>query len=78
MSPTSSLNTESNFHQPGQQIFRAYRAGDDFYASLIDTHLDLTDEQSEQLNAKLILLLANQIGDLDVLREALAAARKGI
>lgn len=78
MSHTNALNTASNFHQPGQQVFRAYRAGDDFYEALIDTHLDLTDEQSEQVNARLILLLANQIGDLDVLREALDAARKGV
>lgn len=72
-----SLNTQSNFHQAGQQVFRAYRAGDDFYEALIDSHLGLTDEQSAQLNAKLILLLANHIGDIDVLREALDAARKG-
>lgn len=72
------LNTESNFHQPGQQNFRAYRAGDDFYEALIDTHLDLTDEQSNLVNARLVLLLANHIGDLDVLRQALEAARKGV
>tara|TARA_R110002167_G_scaffold1581_6_gene7616 strand:+ start:5757 stop:5981 length:225 start_codon:yes stop_codon:yes gene_type:complete len=72
------LNTESNFHQPGQQNFRAYRAGDDFYEALIDTHLDLTDEQSNQVNARLVLLLANHIGDLNVLRQALEAARKGV
>ncbi len=78
MSPTSSLNTESNFRRTGQQEFRAYRAGDDFYEALIDAHLGLTDEQSEQLNAKLILLLANHIGDLEVLADALDAARKGV
>ena len=72
-----SLNTESNFHQADQQVFRAYRAGDDFYEALIDSHLGLSDEQSAQLNAKLILLLANHIGDVEVLREALGAARKG-
>ncbi|MFT6916601.1 MAG: hypothetical protein ACJAWL_002942 [Motiliproteus sp.] len=72
------LNTESNFHQPGQQVFRTYRCGDDFYEALIDTHLDLTDEQSNQVNARLVLLLANHIGDMDVLRQALAAARKGV
>ena len=38
----------------------------------------LTEEQSQLLNARLILLLANHVGDLDVLREALAAARAGI
>lgn len=78
MSLNTSLNTHSNFHQVGQQVFRLYRAGDDFYEALIETHLDLTDAQSEMVNARLILLLANHIGDLDVLREALKAARKGI
>lgn len=48
---------------------------DDFYQALIDTHQGLTAEQSHALNARLILLLANHIGSLDVLREALATAR---
>ncbi|HEY2927328.1 DUF2783 domain-containing protein [Piscinibacter sp.] len=50
-------------------------APDDFYEALIDAHRDLSTPQSEQLNAKLVLLLANHIGRLDVLKEALAAAR---
>ncbi|PZQ66671.1 MAG: hypothetical protein DI563_22865 [Variovorax paradoxus] len=48
---------------------------DDFYEALIDTHQGLTDDQSHALNARLVLLLANHIGALPVLREALAAAR---
>jgi len=44
----------------------------------MDTHRDLTDAQSAMVNAKLILLLANHIGDLSVLREALALARAGV
>lgn len=51
-------------------------APDDFYEALIDAHRDLSDEQSHALNARLVLLLANHIGDLGVLREALAAARE--
>ncbi len=51
---------------------------DDFYEALIDTHRDLSEEQSQIVNAKLILLLANHIGDLAVLREAMAAARAGV
>ena len=51
-------------------------AFDDFYEALIDTHRDLTPEQSELVNAKLILLLANHIGDLDVLQEAIALAQR--
>jgi hypothetical protein len=56
----------------------AIAQADDFYEALIDTHRDLTPEQSHMVNAKLILLLANQIGDLDVLREALKRSRDGI
>lgn len=58
------LNSESNIAQP-----------DDFYQALIDAHAGLSDEQSVALNARLVLLLANQIGDLATLREAIAAAR---
>lgn len=51
-------------------------APDDFYEALIDAHRDLSDEQSHALNARLVLLLANHVGDLGVLREALQAARE--
>jgi Protein of unknown function (DUF2783) len=51
---------------------------DDFYEALIESHRGLSVEQSGMLNAKLILLLANQVGDLDVLRAAIAKAREGI
>jgi hypothetical protein len=50
-------------------------AADDFYEALIEAHRDLTPAQSHALNAKLVLLLANHVGSLAVLREALAAAR---
>ncbi len=62
-----SLNTALNLAAP-----------DDFYEALIDAHRGLSDEQSEMLNARLVLLLANHVGDMAVLREALAAAREGI
>lgn len=61
------LNTEPNI-----------AAADDFYEALIDVHRELAPEQSALLNAKLILLLANHVGDLGVLREAMAKAREGI
>jgi Protein of unknown function (DUF2783) len=48
---------------------------DGFYESLLDAHQGLSPAQSEALNARLILLLANQIGDADVLAECIAAAR---
>jgi hypothetical protein len=38
----------------------------------------LSEAQSEMLNARLILLLANHVGDMNVLREALEAARAGL
>ena len=74
MSDTTNLNTDYNFSESGRVFFRHYRPGDDFYQLLIDAHRDLGDEQSLKLNARLILLLANHIGDLEVLREAIAAA----
>ena len=52
-------------------------APDDFYEALIAAHDGLDEVQSHALNARLVLLLANHIGSLDVLREALAAARSG-
>lgn len=60
----SALNKEPNFANP-----------DDFYEALIDMHKDLTEEQSHRANARLILLLANHIGDLHVLRAAMSDAR---
>lgn len=51
---------------------------DDFYAAIIELHRDLDDDQSRLVNAKLILLLANHIGDVSVLQEAIAVARNGV
>ncbi|MBL6601017.1 MAG: DUF2783 domain-containing protein [Alphaproteobacteria bacterium] len=48
---------------------------DDFYEALIETHRGLSDEESRQLNARLILILANQVGDMDILTDALRLAR---
>lgn len=58
------LVTEPNIDSP-----------DDFYAALAELHRGLDDEASAKVNAKLILLLANHIGDARVLREAMALAR---
>ena len=49
---------------------------DTFYEQLLDAHAGLTPAQSELLNARLILLLANQIGDAQVLRECVEAAAR--
>ncbi|MEY3944845.1 MAG: hypothetical protein RL697_858, partial [Pseudomonadota bacterium] len=53
---TTLLNTAPNFNEPGRQFFRDFSPGDEFYEALIDAHNGLSDEQSEALNARLILL----------------------
>jgi len=58
-----SLNLEPNI--PDQ---------DGFYDELLNAHDGLSKEQSDALNAGLILILTNHIGDRDVLREAIKAA----
>jgi hypothetical protein len=50
---------------------------DDFYAELINSQRDLSEEEALRMNARLILLLANHIGDRGVLTEAIACARSG-
>jgi hypothetical protein len=61
------LNTQPNLARP-----------DEFYEALIDMHRDLSDEQSQMANAKLILLLANHIGDMAVLLDAIREARESV
>ncbi|HQR58940.1 MAG TPA: DUF2783 domain-containing protein [Azonexus sp.] len=73
-----SLILTPNFNEPGKRYFRAFSPGDDFYEALIETHRDLSDVQSALLNARLVLLLANHIGDIGVLREAMQIAREGV
>jgi hypothetical protein len=72
------LNTDPNFGVPGKRYRQVYAPGDAFYEMLIAGHHGLSDAQSELLNARLVLLLANHIGDLRVLEEAIAAARAGL
>jgi len=72
------LQLNPNFHQPDHRYHRDFSPGDDFYQLLIDAHRDLSDEQSALLNAKLVLLLANHVGDLDTLREAMQLAREDL
>ena len=47
---------------------------DDFYAELLTTHEGLSKADSDALNARLVLVLANHIGDRVTLSQALAAA----
>ena len=49
---------------------------DGWYAELLAAHDGLGEAESHALNARLVLILANHVGDRDVLREALALARK--
>jgi hypothetical protein len=60
------LNTQPNIADP-----------DGFYAHLLAVHRGLSDAQSHALNARLVLVLANHIGDRKVLDQALALARDG-
>ncbi|CAG0959588.1 hypothetical protein BURK1_00643 [Burkholderiales bacterium] len=63
----AALLTEPNLASP-----------DDFYERVIAAHRGLDDAQSATVNAKLILLLANHIGDAQVLEQAIAAAREDV
>ena len=60
-----SLSTSSNFAKP-----------DDAFRAILEAHRGLNDAQSADLDAALVLILANHIGDLEVLREAIALARR--
>ncbi len=51
---------------------------DDAYALLLAAHEGLSKEASDALNARLILLLANHIGDAEVLQQALTEAKRGL
>ena len=48
---------------------------DGFYEQLLNMHEGLSSEQSEQLNMRLILLLANQVGDASVLKDCIESAK---
>lgn len=63
----TALRTESAFDDPD----RAYRA-------LIEAHRGLSEEESAALNTRLVLILANHVGDADVLAEALALAKRAL
>lgn len=75
---SAKLITSLNFAEPDKEYVHAYTPGDDFYQELTELHNNLTDEQSLAVNAKLILLLANHIGDLEILRQAMTIARQDI
>jgi hypothetical protein len=61
------LSTRSNFARP-----------DDAFRMIVEAHRGLNDAQSADLDAALMLILANHIGDIDVLREAIDLARQSM
>ena len=63
----TTLSTKSRFPDPD----RAYRA-------LIEAHRGLSDEESAALNTRLVLILANHVGSLEVLAEAITLARRSL
>ncbi|MCE2910161.1 MAG: DUF2783 domain-containing protein [Burkholderiaceae bacterium] len=75
---TPHLITTPNFRLAGSAPQPPYAPGDAFVEQLLAAHRGLDDAASQQLNARLVLLLANHIGDLAVLDEALAVARAGL
>jgi len=60
------LKTQSQFAEP-----------DDAYVTLVQARRGLSDEAAADLDTKLVLILASHIGDLDVLKEAIALAKAG-
>ncbi|MFC7047655.1 DUF2783 domain-containing protein [Emcibacter nanhaiensis] len=58
------LNMDANIKDP-----------DAFYQALIQAHEGLSDEESQALNARLIIVLANQVGDKETLAQALELAK---
>lgn len=59
------LSTQSNFPDP-----------DAAYRLVVEAHRGLSDEQSASLDTALVLILANHIGDVEVLREAVLLAKR--
>jgi Protein of unknown function (DUF2783) len=59
------LSTSSNFAKP-----------DDAFRAIVEAHRGLSEEQSADFDAALVLILANHIGDIDVLQEAIVLAKR--
>ncbi len=61
------LSTSSNFSRP-----------DDAFRAIVEAHRGLSDPESADLDAALVLILANHIGDIAVLREAITLAKRRV
>jgi len=70
----TALNTQANFHDSGSSVRGDFEPGDAFYEALMDAHQGLSESQSHLLNARLILVLANHVGDLGILKQAIQMA----
>ena len=70
------LKLTPHFHDAQRPPSGNPAVSDDFYEALLDAHQGLSEEQSHALNARLILTLANHIGDVQVLKEAIAVAQQ--
>lgn len=51
-------------------------SGDHLYNRLLDAHKGLSPEQSQRLNARLVLILMNHVGSMPIVEEAIALAEK--
>ena len=69
------ITLEPNFRGGVNAPTRAYEPGDEFYELLAAAHEGLTDEASARFTLRLMLILANHVGELHVLRDAVSAAR---
>ncbi len=74
----SELKLSPHLHFPGQAPTADPAASDEFYECLMDAHQGLSEDQSHLLNARLILLLATQVGDVAQLKALIATAREGV
>ena len=71
----ASLTLTPNFRDLDTPLLRDYQANDRFYDLLLQAHRDLSDEASAAFNARLLLILANHIGELSILQQAIEAAQ---
>ncbi|MEY2780567.1 MAG: hypothetical protein RL307_271 [Pseudomonadota bacterium] len=74
----ASIQLDPHFHSEQPALYGPFSAGDAFYESLMKAHEGLSHEQSDLFNAKLILLLANHVGDVQALEQAIALARQDL
>jgi Protein of unknown function (DUF2783) len=70
------MSTSGQISPTALRLDQPMLAADDFYEALLDAHQGLSLEESTALNARLVLLLAHQVGDIESLRACLAAARR--